>query len=74
MPGRKPNTYEGEKTLTVTQVRSAIANKPKTVGTLRALGLGKIGNTNVLPDRPEIRGMLARVPHLVDVTDNEEAN
>lgn len=70
MPGRKPNTYEGEKTLTVTQVRSAIANKPKTVGTLRALGLGKIGNTNVLPDRPEIRGMLARVPHLVEVEEN----
>ena len=67
MPGRKPNTYEGEKTLTVKQVRSAIANKPKTVGTLRALGLGKIGNVNTLPDRPEIRGMLARVPHLVEV-------
>ena len=43
-----------------------IANKPKTRGTLRALGLRKIGDTNVLPDRPEIRGMLARVPHLVD--------
>ena len=34
---------------------------------MRALGLGKIGSTNVLPDRPEIRGMLARVPHLVRV-------
>jgi large subunit ribosomal protein L30 len=70
MPGRTPNTYEGEKTLTVTQVRSAIANKPKTVGTLRALGLGRIGNTNVLPDRPEIRGMIARVPHLIEVEEN----
>jgi len=70
MPGRKPNTYEGEKTLTVTQVRSAIGNKPKAHGTLRALGLGRIGNTNVLPDRPEIRGMLARVPHLIEVKDN----
>jgi len=71
MPGRKPNTYEGEKTLTVTQVRSAIGNKPKAHGTLRALGLGRIGNTNVLPDRPEIRGMLARVPHLIEVKDND---
>jgi large subunit ribosomal protein L30 len=71
MPGRRPNTYTGEKTLTVTQVRSAIANKPKAVGTLRALGLGRIGSTNTLPDRPEIRGMLARVPHLVRVTENE---
>jgi large subunit ribosomal protein L30 len=73
MPGRQKNTYAGEKTITVKQVRSAIANKPKTVGTLRALGLGRIGNTNTLPDRPEIRGMLARVPHLVEVTEGSEA-
>jgi large subunit ribosomal protein L30 len=53
--------------LTVTQVRSAIGTKPKQRGTLRALGLGRIGKTNTLPDRPEIRGMLARVPHLVSV-------
>jgi large subunit ribosomal protein L30 len=71
MPGHQKNTYAGEKTITVTQVRSAIANKPKTVGTLRALGLGKIGQSNVLPDRPEIRGMLARVPHLIEVTVDE---
>jgi len=53
--------------LRVTQVKSAIGTKPKHRGTLRALGLRGIGRTNVLPDRPEIRGMLARVPHLVDV-------
>jgi large subunit ribosomal protein L30 len=51
--------------LRVTQVRSAIGTKPKHRGTLRALGLRGIGQTNVLPDRPEIRGMIARVPHLV---------
>ena len=70
MPGRQKNTYEGDKTLTVTQVRSAIGNKPKAHGTLRALGLGRIGNTNTLPDRAEIRGMIARVPHLIKVTEN----
>ena len=53
--------------LRVTQVRSTISTKPKHRGTLRALGLGRIGKTNVLPDRPEIRGMIARVPHLVEV-------
>ena len=37
---------------------------------LRALGLGKIGSTNTLPDRPEIRGMIARVPHLLEVSDS----
>jgi large subunit ribosomal protein L30 len=60
-------TYAGEGTMKVTLVRSSIGTKPKQRGTLRALGLGKIGSSNVLPDRPEIRGMLARVPHLVRV-------
>jgi large subunit ribosomal protein L30 len=55
--------------LHVVQVRSAIGAKPKQRGTLRALGLGRIGKKNVLPDRPEIRGMLARVPHLVEVSE-----
>lgn len=59
-----------EATITVTQVRSAIGSKPKQRGTLRALGLGRIGKTNTLPDRPEIRGMLARVPHLISVEEN----
>ena len=53
--------------LRITQTRSAIGAKPKQRGTLRALGLGRIGRTRVLPDRPEIRGMLAKVPHLVSV-------
>ena len=51
--------------LKVTQVKSGIGTKPKHRGTLRALGLRGIGQTNTLPDRPEIRGMIARVPHLV---------
>jgi len=54
--------------LTIRQVKSAIGVKPKTRATLRALGLRGIGQTNTLPDRPEIRGMIARVPHLVVVT------
>ncbi len=57
--------------LLVTQVKSGIGAKPKTRGTLRALGLGRIGDTNTLPDRPEIRGMIARVPHLIQVEEQE---
>ena len=53
--------------LKVTQVKSTIGSKPKTRGTMRALGLRGIGQTNTLPDRPEIRGMLRRVPHLVTI-------
>jgi large subunit ribosomal protein L30 len=53
--------------LLVTQTGSGIGTKPKQRGTLRALGLGRIGRSNTLPDRPEIRGMIARVPHLISV-------
>ncbi len=58
--------------LRVTQVRSEIGAKPKHRRTLRALGLRGIGRSNDLPDRPEIRGMLARVPHLVKVEEVPE--
>ena len=44
-----------------------IGTKPKQRGTLRALGLGKIGKTHILPDKPEIRGMINTVPHLIEV-------
>jgi large subunit ribosomal protein L30 len=60
--------------LKVTLRRSQIGIKPKHRGTLRALGLGKIGSSNTLPDRPEIRGMIARVPHLIRVTENAAAD
>jgi large subunit ribosomal protein L30 len=58
-------------TITVKQVRSEIGNKPKNRATLRALGLRRIGQSNTLPDRPEIRGMIARVPHLIEVKEGK---
>jgi large subunit ribosomal protein L30 len=64
MPGEE-NTV-----LRVTLVRSVIGTKPKHRGTIRALGLRRINHSVTLPDRPEIRGMLARVPHLVRVEEN----
>jgi large subunit ribosomal protein L30 len=70
MSAKKTDT---EKTLIVRQIRSAIGNKPKNRGTLRALGLRKIGDTNTLPDRPEIRGMIARIPHLIEVSEGPES-
>jgi large subunit ribosomal protein L30 len=51
----------------VTQTRSSIGTKPKQRGTLRALGLGRIGKTHVLPDTPDVRGQLQKVPHLVTI-------
>jgi large subunit ribosomal protein L30 len=53
--------------LRVTQVRG-LAGKPKRQrDTVRALGLRRIRHAVVKEDRPEIRGMIARVRHLVDV-------
>lgn len=60
-----------EKKLVVQQVRSSIGTKPKHRGTLKALGLGRIGKSNTHADRPEIRGMIAKVNHLVSVEEKE---
>ena len=72
-PAERSGAAEGSGHLKVTQVRSAISSKPKHRGTLRALGLRGVGRSRVLPDRPEVRGMLARVPHMVLVTPADDA-
>jgi large subunit ribosomal protein L30 len=51
----------------VTQIRSGIGSKPNQRQTLRSLGLKRIHDSIVQEDRPEIRGMVATVPHLVTV-------
>lgn len=56
--------------IVVTQIKSTIGSKPKHRGTIRALGLGRIGRSRVHEDNPVIRGMIARVDHLVEVKEN----
>ena len=51
----------------LTQVRSRIGQSESHRGTLRALGLGRIGKTNELEETPELAGMLRKVAHLVRV-------
>jgi large subunit ribosomal protein L30 len=51
----------------VKQIRSAIGSKPVHRGTLKALGLGRIGRERVHQDSPSLRGMLRKVAHLVEV-------
>jgi large subunit ribosomal protein L30 len=51
----------------ITQVRSAVGQTKRHQGTLRALGLGRIGRTAEHKDGPELAGMLRRVRHLVRV-------
>ena len=53
--------------LKLTQVRSGIGQSQRHRGTLRALGLGKIGRTNELDDTPVVAGMPRKVRHLVRV-------
>jgi len=53
--------------LKITQVRSGIGRKQNQRETLRSLGLKRIHDSVVQEDRPEIRGMVATVPHLVTV-------
>jgi large subunit ribosomal protein L30 len=55
--------------LKVTQVRSQIGQSERHRGTLRALGLGKIGRTAEHEDGPVLAGMLRKVRHLVKVED-----
>ena len=53
--------------LKVTQVRSATDKGAKQRGTVRALGLKRLGHSVVHDDRPEIRGMVRSVSHLVRI-------
>ena len=58
--------------LVITQVRSLIGAQEAQRRTVRALGLRKIRQTVTQPDRPEIRGMIAKVAHLVEVRVGDE--
>ena len=58
--------------LKVTQTRSEIGGTKAQRESLRSLGLRRIGQTVVKDDRPEIRGMIARVPHLIDVAESAD--
>ena len=53
--------------LKITQTRSQIGQSARHRGTLRALGLGKIGRTVEHEEGPELAGMLRKVSHLVRV-------
>ncbi len=57
--------------LKVTQLRSAIGRKQNQRDSLRSLGLKRINDVVVKEDRPEIRGMIFTVSHLVSVEEVE---
>ncbi|MCL2787900.1 MAG: 50S ribosomal protein L30 [Micrococcales bacterium] len=57
--------------LKIQQVRSKIGTKPNQRETLRTLGVKRIGDIVIKEDRPEIRGMVKTVSHLVTMEEIE---
>jgi len=53
--------------LKVKQVKSSSGSTVKQIANLKGIGLGRIGKEKVLQDTPEIRGMIAKVAHLIEV-------
>ncbi len=53
--------------ITVRQTASPIRRKSDQRATLMGLGLNRIGRTRVLEDTPSVRGMIAKVAHMVEV-------
>ena len=56
-----------EKYIKVTQVKSELGHVARNRGTIRALGLDRIGDSKLLPDTPAVRGMVRQVNVLVSV-------
>jgi len=54
----------------IRQTRSLIGQSPRLRGTMRALGLGKIGRTAEHAESPQLAGMLRKVRHLVEVVED----
>lgn len=62
-----------KKMLKITLVRSPIGNTERHKATIRALGLHKIGQSVEQPNSLSVRGMIAKVNHLVQVEEIQEA-
>ena len=67
---RSPRRIKGlnmEKTITVKWVKSVIGRPDDQKKTIQGLGFKRLSQTLTLPDRPQIRGMINRVSHLLEV-------
>jgi large subunit ribosomal protein L30 len=62
-----------ENTLRIKYVRSAIGRPRKQKDIVRGLGLRKLNQVVLRPDSPEIRGMVAKIPHLVQIVEGESS-
>ncbi|MGH9341146.1 MAG: 50S ribosomal protein L30 [Acidobacteriota bacterium] len=64
-------TKNTNKMLKIKYVRSAIGCPQRQKAVVRALGLRKLNHTVERPDTPAIRGMVAKVPHLLEIVEGE---
>jgi large subunit ribosomal protein L30 len=62
-----------EKTLKIRYFRSAIGRPQKQKDIVRGLGLRKLNQVVLRPDSPQIRGMVAKIPHLVQIIEGESS-
>ncbi|GAB4477712.1 MAG: 50S ribosomal protein L30 [Anaerolineales bacterium] len=69
MPRKKTET---PKVVRITLVRSPIGYSERQKATVRALGLRRLNQTVEHTDSPTLRGMIAKVAHLVDVEEGNE--
>jgi large subunit ribosomal protein L30 len=69
-PAKKVATKKtAGKTVTVRQIGSPIGRPVDQRGTLIGLGLNKMNRTNTLEDTPSVRGMINKLPHLVEIVE-----
>ncbi len=68
---KKSDTKKPHAVVRVKRVRSAIRRPERQKATLRALGLGPMNRVRELPDTPSVRGMIAKVAHLVETLETE---
>ena len=61
-----------ESTITVKWIKSVIGRRENQEKTIRGLGFKRLHQTLTLPDRPEIRGMIQTVNHLVEILKDSE--
>jgi large subunit ribosomal protein L30 len=61
---------DSKKTITLRQVASGAGRKAEQRATLKGLGLDKLNRTRTLEDTPEVRGMITRVRHLIEIIDD----
>ena len=58
-------------TVTVRQTSSPLRRPPEQRATLKGLGLNKVNRTRTLEDTPAVRGMIAKIPHMVEIIEEK---